>query len=76
VSAQCSSCGAPIRWERTVNDKPIPLDPEPVPDGNLSIRDDGRVYHVAQGPGVLSMEDVALYKTHFATCPNADTHRR
>jgi hypothetical protein len=44
--ATCRSCGAAIRWERTVNDKPIPLDPGPVADGNLMFRDDGRVYHV------------------------------
>jgi hypothetical protein len=73
MSTWCKSCGAPIRWERTVNGKPIPLDPEPVEDGNLGIRDDGRVYH--QGEDALDL-GVPLYKTHFATCPNADEHRR
>jgi hypothetical protein len=73
MSAACRSCGAPIRWERTVNDKPIPLDPEPVADGNLGIRDDGKVYHV--GEGSLDLGE-PRYKTHFATCPNATEHRK
>ena len=72
----CARCKAPVMWAETErNGKPIPLDPEPVPDGNLGIRDDGRVYHVAQGQGVLDL-GVPLYKTHFATCPDADEHRR
>jgi hypothetical protein len=58
-----------------VNDKPIPLDPEPRADGNLGIRDDGKVYHVSDGPGTIDM-GVPLYVTHFATCPNASEHRR
>jgi len=76
VSAQCGSCGAPIRWERTVNDKPIPLDPEPVDDGNLGIRDDGKVYHLGDPEKGALPIDVPRYKTHFATCPNAASHRR
>lgn len=73
----CRSCGAEIRWERTAAGKPIPLDPEPVADGNLAIRDDGRVVAYIDGDG----ERIALgrplrYVTHFATCPNADQHRR
>lgn len=76
MSATCRSCGATIRWERTVNDKPIPLDPEPVEDGNLAIRDDGKVYSVGKpSEGALALP-IPKYKTHFATCPNAAEHRR
>lgn len=66
----CRSCNASIRWERTAAGKPIPLDPEPVEDGNLALREDGRVVN-AQGcpPG-------PRYVTHFASCPNASEHRR
>lgn len=72
----CRSCGAAIRWERTVAGKPIPLDPEPRDDGNLGIRDDGRVYSLGTpGQGALDL-GVPRFVTHFATCPNADEHRR
>jgi hypothetical protein len=72
MSATCRSCGASIRWERTANDKPIPLDPEPVADGNLALRDDGRVYSLPPS----DLDSVPRYVTHFATCPNASEHRR
>lgn len=68
----CRSCGAPVRWERTAAGKPIPLDPEPRPDGNLAFRDDGRVYSLPQS----TLDDVPRYVTHFATCPHANQHRK
>ncbi len=71
----CSSCGAVIRWAITVNDKRIPLDPEPRDDGNLAFRDDDKVYVIPGGPGVLGLE-VPRYVSHFATCPSAAQHRR
>lgn len=67
----CRSCGAPIRWEVTVNDKRIPLDPEPVANGNLGIRDDGKV---ASSHGFPA--EAPRYVSHFATCPNAAHHRK
>lgn len=67
----CRSCGAEIRWERTHAGKPIPLDPEPRADGNLSIRDDGRVVSSSGFPA-----EAPRYVTHFATCPHANQHRR
>lgn len=67
----CRSCNATIRWERTAAGKPIPLDPEPRPDGNLCIRDDGRVVSDHGFPA-----SAPRYVTHFATCPNANQHRR
>jgi hypothetical protein len=45
-----------------------------VPDGNLAIRDDGRVVAYLDNGGWQS--DAPRYVTHFATCPNADQHRR
>ena len=33
----CRSCGAGIRWARTLKGKAIPLDPSPVDDGNLVV---------------------------------------
>lgn len=59
-----------MRWERTAAGKPIPLDPEPTPTGNLAFRDDGRVVAAAGCP------PGDRYVTHFATCPDAAEHRR
>jgi hypothetical protein len=43
--SRCRSCGAAIRWATTVNGKRMPVDDEPVPDGNADpVRPDpGRV---------------------------------
>lgn len=76
----CNSCGAPIRWERTTAGKRIPLDPAPVPDGNVVIVDNGdgtTMAMVLAGVALrLSGDAVPKFKSHFATCPDADSHRR
>lgn len=69
----CSSCNAPIRWERTVRGKPIPLDPEPVPDAHLFIREDGLV---ADDRAYPAPDEGLRFTTHFATCPFASKHRK
>ena len=33
----CSSCGADMVWATTVSGKPIPIDPEPVANGNIEL---------------------------------------
>jgi hypothetical protein len=66
--AHCKSCGAEIVWGVTRNMRRIPLDAEPV----------------AQRPGLFRfvgqqsvVENVGwLYVSHFATCPDADEHRK
>lgn len=71
--ATCRSCGAGIRWARTLAGKSIPLDPSPVDDGNLVVVDGvamSRANANLRGAGPLP-----LFKSHFATCPNADRHR-
>lgn len=72
----CRSCGAPIRWARTANGKAMPLDPDPSPNGNLAL--DGETVIVC---GKTAAEQrrangEALYLSHFATCPQAASHRR
>ena len=62
-----------MRWERTVRGKPIPLDPEPVKEAHLFIREDGLVADDRTYPAPVGAE---RYTTHFATCPNANLHRR
>ena len=79
----CRSCGEPVTWATTEGrpDKPskrIPLDPQPHPDGThyLRPRGDGSM----QAVHVPVLERAACphqrYRTHFATCPQADRHRR
>lgn len=48
----------------------IPLDPEPVPNGNLDVEVGPVASYVQAEP------DVVRYVSHFATCPDAGQHRR
>jgi hypothetical protein len=75
VSASCRSCGAPIVWAKTPRGKAMPLDATPAADGNIVLEEDnaGAIAHVRTaafgGVGVF-------HKSHFATCPNANQHRK
>ena len=75
--ARCRSCSAPIRWARTEHGKRIPLDAEPYagddPRGLFVLREGGELA-LAVPAGAL--EDEPRYRSHFATCPNAEEHRR
>lgn len=68
----CKSCGAPIFWAKTVNGKPMPLDAEPVLDGRIIL--EGQTAIVVGSAYVR--DGTARYDSHFATCPNARSHRR
>lgn len=69
---KCRSCGAPIRWALTERSRNIPVDPDPHPEGNLRVEDrHGLDAAIIVAPGT----EPGLYRSHFATCPNAATHR-
>ena len=73
----CSSCSAPIRWAVTGAGARIPLDPDPVADGNLVIEvdtDPPEVRFVSKARP--APDGAARFVTHFATCPNAASHRK
>ena len=84
MSDFCRSCFQPIRWVETENGKRMPLDPDPVPGGNVIIDREG----VGQAPPVVRVlssagqtmigfdAELLTYVSHFATCPNAADHRR
>lgn len=78
--SSCASCGAPIKWAVTANGKRIPLDPEPHLDGRVRLihLSNGREARVLTDPDLAEARHAgeALYQTHFATCPNADKHRK
>lgn len=86
--AVCSSCGAPIVWCRTLTGKRMPVDVEADPvKGNVLITE--AVHGRESGLMAITLSalnqdardaakkhGVVLRTSHFATCPNADQHRR
>lgn len=68
----CSTCGAPIWWAVTEAGKGIPIDAEPRPDGNMVLGDKGMRPHLP----LFDDDAMPRYVSHFATCPQADQHRR
>ena len=79
MSDRCRSCQAPIVWAVTANEKRMPVDAEPVPDGNLILTSDDPprvIMHVLGQASLFDEPDPPRYVSHFATCPHADRHRR
>lgn len=76
---KCTSCNAKIIWADTVKGRRIPLDAQPVDDGNMTL-DYSRGHDYPPLARVVSAQapprTMILYKSHFATCPNAAAHRR
>lgn len=76
--AACGSCGAPVVWALHVRTlKPAPIDAEPSADGNCVLHATGR-YAIVPGDVLEGMRRnlIPLHTNHFATCPNAEKHRR
>lgn len=86
---KCRSCGASmvfalsldeqgaLRRKKDNSPRYIPLNPDPADDGNLLVvpRDNGALAVRPLGP--TEYADPRKRRTaHFATCPNADKHRR
>jgi hypothetical protein len=74
--SRCRSCQAEIVWAVTDTGKRMPLDAEPVsaahrPSG-LFVLDEGGEHPLA----FTLAAGQPLYRSHFATCPNADQHRK
>ena len=67
----CRSCCKDIIWSETASGKKIPIDPEPVPSGNIMLE-----CHGALATVVAPRPDVKRHVSHFATCPNASSHRK
>lgn len=63
----CKSCGAEIEFVVTTGGKSIPLDVLPREDGNIKV-EAGTAYYMPAGEGDRV--------THFATCPQAASHRK
>lgn len=77
----CTSCGAAIVWATTAAGKVMPLDALPVersgavlaasrtPSGDLEVRS-------IHPDGGYLWPDEHPARSHYATCPNADQHRK
>lgn len=71
----CRSCNAPVLWIRmAASGAMMPLDLEPCEDGTVAIVD---------GQGITkksnlfeAMIEGPFYKSHFATCPQSEMHRK
>jgi hypothetical protein len=80
----CRSCGAPVFMAVTTNGKRMPVDTLPKPEGRFTIRRDEMGNFVAtyidrHTLGMLEQHPDGkpdAYVSHFATCPNADQHRK
>jgi len=67
-TTQCSSCGAVIFFGRTDrNSKWMPLDAKP---------ERRFVAYTVEGDPNIYYKSTLVYIPHWATCPNADQHRR
>lgn len=73
-TATCGSCKASIVFATTENGRQMPIDPTPCEDGNVWIGEDGIAR--VMGKGDETMVSMPLYKSHFATCQGAGSHRK
>lgn len=77
----CRSCKAPVVW-LTIRPggRRMPIDPDPVDDGNIMADLNAAVGVVMSAETVAVLReddsDEPLYRSHFATCPDARTWRR
>ena len=76
MPATCESCGAEIIWVKTRRGKWMPIDRDPVVEfgpmkGNLVLLSKSQDAMVAGRDTI-----VTGHASHFATCPNANKHRK
>jgi hypothetical protein len=72
---RCRSCGAEIWWAITPKKRRMPLDPpgaHPEPNVDVWVSPDGILRTGVPDDG----RPITPTTSHFATCPDADKHRR
>lgn len=74
----CRSCGGAVWWVLTTAEKEMPLDVDPVADGNIEMTRIGRHWRAEVLPQAESLFDVGRprWRTHFVSCPQAAQWRR
>ncbi len=70
----CRSCKALVVWALTREGNRIPVNPNPVANGNLRLEQRGAVL-VAEVADLFSPPG-DRYATHFVDCPDAKTWRK
>jgi hypothetical protein len=75
AAPKCRSCQRPMRWITTNRGRKMPVDYDPHEDGNIVVHPDGRADIYQATPSTIP-DGTTLHFSHFATCPNADEHRR
>lgn len=82
MATRCKSCGAPIRWIKMASGKSMPVNPDQVvywwrPGGAAGkvVTPNGEVLS-CDFDGELEKATGVGYIPHWATCPNADQHRK
>lgn len=77
--SRCRSCQAEIRWAKTAAGKSMPLDAEPHLEGTVYLGfvggDEIAITVTGAERAAVQIEGRDLFRSHFATCPNADEHR-
>ena len=76
--AKCKSCGAEIVWIKMKSGKAMPCDARSIPYREVF---SGGMKLVTEGGEVVTgcfdgTSDKVAYTSHFATCPNANAHRK
>ncbi len=77
--AECRSCGATVLWAKVhITETPIPLDPDPVKDGNVVLLPKRPYVEVASTKQIAQAkkDGTLLYVSHFVTCPDQDKWKR
>lgn len=76
--SRCRSCNAEIIWIKMAGGKNMPCDANPISYRNdlrgdwVLVTQEGKVVRGVFDPD----SDKIGYTSHFATCPNANTHRK
>jgi len=76
MSTTCSTCGAEVIWARTVTGRLMPVDPEPVPGGNIELIKPNDPREPLEAHVVTPWFGEKRHVSHFVGCPQADQHRR
>lgn len=74
----CKSCGEPVLWMATSTGGRMPVDAEPVADGNCRLDLEHGVVEVLGRKAIAEARanKERLHKSHFATCSSGARHRK
>ncbi len=82
AAGRCGTCNSRVIWTLTAAEKRMPVDPDPATEGNLLLVPSQTGRHVRsivlrdRGLETAAARGEPLHLSHFATCPQADKHRR